>query len=550
MPTLSGPEYLNGQFSVAADGTVSLTTPPFSSAGGTISPGPVVIRNTASAPQPPPANTMLQLAAIEGGSSGLLVDSYAINGGVALRRANGTAAAPTVVGQDQSLGTVGWIGYGTSAYSGIRAQINAAATQPWTNTAQGTYLAFSTTPAGAVAMAEVVRIDNAGNVGIGTTTPGAKLHVGASATSGGQEGLGCTVLLTAPNDGNNPLILQRSGVVNPQMLNFSLNHASHWSEIQAAQSNVGFMNLLLNRQGGFVGIGTATPHMPLSVKGGMQLADAGGMSFNSYYSSGWFYETAAAAAAISSQAVGLVFYVSPTGAAGAAAPQASAMCISPGVGLALGGFAAVNTPPAGGIICPGIVGIGTPGPTAQFQVANNTAGQWTGVLQATQAAGTSMGLTIKAGTNASDFNLVCQNAAQSTNYMIVRGDGPTQNISGAWTTISDASTKQDVQPYTRGLDAIVKLNPIMFRYVKGTPFAEADKPSRLLFGLIADEVKPHVPEVVGTTTATIGKKENVELSTLEPGNLIYALINAVKELNDQGKEMRAKVAALESATVH
>jgi hypothetical protein len=60
--------------------------------------------------------------------------------------------------------------------------------------------------------------------------------------------------------------------------------------------------------------------------------------------------------------------------------------------------------------------------------------------------------------------------------------------------------------------------------------SEGNKPSRLLFGLIADDVKPHVPEIVGTTTATIGKKEGVELSTLEPGNLIYALINAVKEL--------------------
>jgi hypothetical protein len=128
---------------------------------------------------------------------------------------------------------------------------------------------------------------------------------------------------------------------------------------------------------------------------------------------------------------------------------------------------------------------------------------------------------------------------------ITRSNGACANTSGSWTTISDASVKQNVQPYTRGLDAIVALNPVEFRYAAGTPFAEIDKPSRQLFGLIADEVKPHVPEIVGTTTATVGKKEGVELSTLEPGNLIYALINAVKELNDQGKEMRAKVAALE-----
>jgi hypothetical protein len=119
-------------------------------------------------------------------------------------------------------------------------------------------------------------------------------------------------------------------------------------------------------------------------------------------------------------------------------------------------------------------------------------------------------------------------------------NGTCANVSGAWTTISAREVKQDIAPYTRGLDAIVALNPVEFRYAAGTPFAPEDEPSRLLFGLLAEEVQPHVPEIVGSTTAKIGEKEDVAIDTLEPGNLIYALINAVKELSEKVAELEAR----------
>jgi hypothetical protein len=194
----------------------------------------------------------------------------------------------------------------------------------------------------------------------------------------------------------------------------------------------------------------------------------------------------------------------------------------------------------------GNVGIGTATPgTNKLSVVNTTPG-WFAAKFTSPNTTPSAGVLINAGTGvAGDYALLIQNAPATVNLMWVLGNGSCANTSGAWTTVSDAQVKQDIAPYRRGLEAILKLSPVEFRYAPNTPMSEGNKPSRLLFGLIADEVKPHVPEIVGTTTATVGKKEGVELSTLEPGNLIYALINAVKELNDQGKEMRAKVAALE-----
>jgi hypothetical protein len=131
-----------------------------------------------------------------------------------------------------------------------------------------------------------------------------------------------------------------------------------------------------------------------------------------------------------------------------------------------------------------------------------------------------------------------QNLAGSTTYAQFSSGG-TYNVSGAWQVISAREMKENIAPYTRGLDAVVQLNPVQFRYAAGTPFASADEPSKPLFGLMADEVRPVVPEIVSQTTGTVGGKEDVPIDTLEPGNLIYTLINAIKELKAEIDTLKA-----------
>ena len=54
------------------------------------------------------------------------------------------------------------------------------ATENWNDTANGTAISFFTTPNGGGSVFERMRIDNSGNVGIGTTNPLSLLHVGNS----------------------------------------------------------------------------------------------------------------------------------------------------------------------------------------------------------------------------------------------------------------------------------------------------------------------------------------------------------------------------------
>jgi hypothetical protein len=106
------------------------------------------------------------------------------------RAARGTPAAPAVVQAGDIIGGFtgkGWTGSG--GFSGGRGALIIHANETWSATAQSTYMQFNTTALGTAAQAERMRIDNAGNVGIGTTNPGAPLEVNGSvkltANSGG-----------------------------------------------------------------------------------------------------------------------------------------------------------------------------------------------------------------------------------------------------------------------------------------------------------------------------------------------------------------------------
>lgn len=106
--------------------------------------------------------------------------------------------------------------------------------------------------------------------------------------------------------------------------------------------------------------------------------------------------------------------------------------------------------------------------------------------------------------------------------------GGTYNVSGGWQQISDADHKSHVAPYTRGLDAVLALSPVQYRYSSG-PFAGPDT----RYGLIAQDMQTVVPEMVGEVT--LG--DEIFL-TMQPVQLLWLLVNSVKELT-------ARIEALE-----
>lgn len=105
------------------------------------------------------------------------------NAGIGQFTSSGTAAAPTIVTSGRLLGSNNWYGFDGVNYilsSSIRAQVD---TVPGVNDMPGR-LTFLLRPAAGSALAERMRITNAGNVGIGTTAPDALLSVNGIASFG------------------------------------------------------------------------------------------------------------------------------------------------------------------------------------------------------------------------------------------------------------------------------------------------------------------------------------------------------------------------------
>jgi hypothetical protein len=167
-----------GIFVVNASGNVGI---------GTTNPGTKLTISTNAAALPTaPAGTVVQLGAADSASSIVSLDSFGNNSSFKFRRADGTAASPSAVQSGESLGSIAFSGYGTSYNDSSGAKIEALAAETWTGSTQASILTFSTRPSSTVGgSTERLRIDQNGNVGVGSTTPWGRLSVDTTSLAAG-----------------------------------------------------------------------------------------------------------------------------------------------------------------------------------------------------------------------------------------------------------------------------------------------------------------------------------------------------------------------------
>ena len=142
-------------------------------------------------------------------------ESYGTAGAnILLRFAKGTYAAPTAISANNLMGSMGVRGYdGTAFSSGGRAGIYMYAAEDFTPTAQGTFLDISTTANGTTSRIERIRVQNNGNVLIGTTTDaGQKLQVNGNSYFNGNVGIN-NIAPAYKLDVTGPLVSRFSGFV-------------------------------------------------------------------------------------------------------------------------------------------------------------------------------------------------------------------------------------------------------------------------------------------------------------------------------------------------
>lgn len=107
---------------------------------------------------------------------------------------------------------------------------------------------------------------------------------------------------------------------------------------------------------------------------------------------------------------------------------------------------------------------------------------------------------------------------------------------GAWSSTSDIRLKKDIVPYNAGLPAVCQLEPVSFKY---NGLADTPDNGKTYYSLIADDVQPVMPEMVGTRPATIDGVDT-DVLTLDTTPLTLALINAIKELRTRIEALEAR----------
>jgi hypothetical protein len=115
---------------------------------------------------------------------------------------------------------------------------------------------------------------------------------------------------------------------------------------------------------------------------------------------------------------------------------------------------------------------------------------------------------------------------------------------GAWGDNSDARIKEVFGNYQSGLAEIEQLQPKRYRYLGNDTLTEDGASShhdtdREYIGLVAQDVEGYLPELVERIDGYIDKRKVSDLRRLDPTALTYALINAVKELNQRLKAVES-----------
>ncbi len=145
--------------------------------------------------------------------------------------------------------------------------------------------------------------------------------------------------------------------------------------------------------------------------------------------------------------------------------------------------------------------------------------------------------------------------SNNTNRMVIKNTGeigigtssPAQLLSvngtagkpggGSWSTFSDKRMKQDIRPFQPGLAEVISINPVRFRYNK---LSGHDTKTEHV-GVIAQELQEIAPYMVSAI-----EKDGKEYLQVDNSAMTYMLINAVKELHAENKQLKEDIALIKS----
>lgn len=118
-------------------------------------------------------------------------------------------------------------------------------------------------------------------------------------------------------------------------------------------------------------------------------------------------------------------------------------------------------------------------------------------------------------------------------------NGVARSTQASFATSSDRRVKDDIEPLADGLDTIIRLRPVSFRYKPDYTEGKQGMDG-LKRGFIAQEVEAIVPEMVTRAIEDIGSGQTVEdFRILNNADFTPILVKAVQELKAENDTLRA-----------
>jgi len=164
---------------------------------------------------------------------------------------------------------------------------------------------------------------------------------------------------------------------------------------------------------------------------------------------------------------------------------------------------------------------------------------WGGTCSAVRIA-TNFGGGSSNGTNIGYYADISGSGSGNNWGLYIANGGAAKPGGGSFTATSDARVKNVFGNYERGLNELLQLNPVKFAY-NGKAKTLADDQERI--GLLAQDVQPIMPELVSSRIEKLNEddEEDTDILMVDPSDLVFTLVNAIKELSAQNAALEKRL---------
>lgn len=105
---------------------------------------------------------------------------------------------------------------------------------------------------------------------------------------------------------------------------------------------------------------------------------------------------------------------------------------------------------------------------------------------------------------------------------------------GTWATISDERLKTDIKPYSKGLNKLVQIKPVTFKYKTQSGYNDTSH----YVGVLAQDIEKVLPSTVSQYDDSEGISGLSDRRQFDGSELMWTIINSIKELKTENDKLK------------